>query len=183
MLLRLWRADDLHEFVRVSQISAELWRAWTPAATRGQTLQQQFELMLESSTRGLHAGTPCRMVGELSDGRIGGFFSLSEIVRGIFQNAYAGWRVSADVVGQGYATEGVRGLLDLAFAPPPQGLGLHRVQANVIPSNAASLRVAEKCGLRREGYAHRYLQIAGLWQDHIMFARTVEEHEFTFIRL
>ena len=78
-------------------------------------------------------------------------------------------------MGRGLATEGVRALLDIAFSPEPEGLGLHRVQANVMPSNAASLRVVEKVGLRQEGAAERYLRIAGRWEDHLMFAVTTEE--------
>jgi ribosomal-protein-alanine N-acetyltransferase len=138
--------------------------------------------MLDSAQRGWASGTQCRLVGCLPDGRLAGFFSLSEIVGGVFQNAYAGWRVSADVAGRGLGTEGVLALLDMAFASRPAGLALHRVQANIIPTNAPSLRVAEKCGLRQEGYAMRYLKIAGRWQDHVMFARTAEEHRFVYLR-
>lgn len=181
MLLRAWRADDRAEFIRISQASAELWRPWVPLAAPDESFDQQFDRTLEVATRGLASGTQIRLVGQLRDGTIAGIFSLSEIVRGVFQNAYAGWRISADVAGQGYATEGVLGILDIAFAPPPHGAQLHRVQANIIPSNAASLRVAEKCGFRREGYAPRYLQIAGQWQDHILFARTIEEHVFAYL--
>ena len=72
--------------------------------------------------------------------------------------------------------EAMRAMLDIAFAPEPEGLGLHRVQANIIPENAASLRVAEKLRMRREGMALRYLHIGGAWRDHIMFAITAEEH-------
>ncbi len=78
-------------------------------------------------------------------------------------------------MGEGLATEGVRALVSIAFAPEPDGLGLHRVQANIMPGNGASLRVAEKVGFRREGVARRYLRIAGEWEDHAMFALTVEE--------
>ena len=51
-------------------------------------------------------------------------------------------------------------------------LGLHRVQAAVMPRNAGSIRVLEKTGFRREGYAQGYLLISGTWEDHILFART-----------
>jgi ribosomal-protein-alanine N-acetyltransferase len=71
----------------------------------------------------------------------------------------------------------VRALLDIAFAEVPEGLGLHRVQANIIPRNAPSLRIAEKVGLRRQGLALRCLGIAGQWEDHVMLAMTKEEHE------
>ena len=153
-----------------------------PAGLLGESYADVFDRTLEAARRGQAAGTQCRLVATLHDGTLAGIVSLSEIVRGVFQNAYAGWRVSADLIRQGLGSEGVNGLLDLAFAPPPVGIGLHRVQANIIPTNLASLRVAEKCGLRREGLAPRYLKIAGQWQDHVLTAKTVEEHAFVNVR-
>ena len=54
-------------------------------------------------------------------------------------------------------------------------LGLHRVEISIIPRNAASRRVVEKLDLRVEGLAERYLEIDGVWEDHIRFAITIEE--------
>jgi [ribosomal protein S5]-alanine N-acetyltransferase len=50
-------------------------------------------------------------------------------------------------------------------------LRLHRVEAACIPTNDASIRLLEKCGFGREGYAREYLCINGIWQDHLLFAR------------
>ncbi len=91
--------------------------------------------------------------------------------RGAFQNAYLGYWAHGDFQGQGLTTECVRALVGFAFGP----LGLHRLQANVIPSNGASLRVLEKLGFRVEGHARHYLQIAGRWQDHVLTALTTED--------
>ena len=100
-----------------------------------------------------------------------GWANLSAVVRGSFQNAYLGYSVDESANGRGYATAAVREATRLAFAE----LGLHRVQAAVIPRNAGSIRVLEKAGFRREGYAQRYLLIGGAWEDHILFARTSDE--------
>ncbi|MCL2464192.1 MAG: GNAT family N-acetyltransferase, partial [Micrococcales bacterium] len=54
-------------------------------------------------------------------------------------------------------------------------LGLHRIEVNIRPENAASLRVAAKLALRDEGVRERYLHIAGQWADHRTFAVTAEE--------
>jgi ribosomal-protein-alanine N-acetyltransferase len=35
----------------------------------------------------------------------------------------------------------------------------------------ASVRLLEKTGFRREGYARSYLCINGIWQDHLLYAR------------
>jgi [ribosomal protein S5]-alanine N-acetyltransferase len=176
MRLRLLEEADRAEFVRVHEVSWELFRPWFATMPEEETFDGLFTRQLERGREGLAAGTQVRLVGRLDDGRIGAFLSLSQIVRGAFDCAYAGWAVNAEVCGQGLGTEGVAALLDFAFAPLPHGLGLHRVQANIIPANAASLRVAEKNGFRLEGLAKRYLRIAGEWQDHRMYAKLAEEH-------
>ncbi len=177
LLLRPMEEDDREAFIRMQQVSEEHFRPWVPVRKGGP--EAHFEEELERGHLGWQKGTHARWIGVLADGRIAGTFGLNEIVRRAFQSAYAGWGVSADAVGRGIATEGVAGMLDLAFSPA--GLGLHRVQANIIPENAASLRVAEKVGMRREGRAERYLQIAGAWRDHVMFAKTAEEHAFVYL--
>ncbi len=155
--------------------SAEAWAPWTPASSPDFAPAARFRNELARTEGGARRGSHLRLGGFQEDGRLVGLFSLNEIVRGVFQSAYAGWQVRGTDMGRGLATEGVRALLDIAFSPEPAGLGLHRVQANVMPSNAASLRVVEKVGLRKEGEAERYLRIAGRWEDHLMFAVTTEE--------
>lgn len=106
-----------------------------------------------------------------AEGRIVGRVALNAIVRGAFHNAYLGYWMDTELCGRGLMTEAVRAAVGWAFAE----VGLHRVQAAVMPRNAASLRVLEKLGFRREGLAERYLQIAGRWEDHVLFAVTREE--------
>jgi ribosomal-protein-alanine N-acetyltransferase len=54
-------------------------------------------------------------------------------------------------------------------------LGLHRMEAAIVPRNSKSRRVAEKLGLREEGTAVRFLQIQGVWEDHVRYAITRED--------
>lgn len=104
-------------------------------------------------------------------GAVRGRAALSSIVWGAFQNAYLGYWIDGASVGRGLATEMVGAAVTFAFAR----VGLHRVQAAVMPRNVASLRVLEKCRFRREGLALRYLEIAGTWEDHVIHARTADE--------
>ena len=101
---------------------------------------------------------------------IGGV-NLSNVVRGAWQNATLGYWLAASATGRGHATRAVRLAIAYAFAH----CELHRVQAAVIPRNAASLAVVRRAGLRHEGMALRYLRIAGCWEDHEIFAATVED--------
>lgn len=176
VLLRTLRWEDRAEFVRIHEISREHFGPWMPTHPPGQSLSDVFQRALADAEKGAREGTGIRLVAVLPDGRMAGIFALSQIFRGAFQNAYAEWRVSSDQLRRGIATSGVMGLLDLAFSPEPDGLGLHRVQANIIPSNRASVRVAEKAGFRVEGEAKDYLKIDGRWRDHRMFAKLAEEH-------
>ena len=177
LLLRSLAVEDRDEFIRVHRLSEEFFAPWS--ASRTGSYDDAFRIEMTKVDMGRRNGTHHRMIGVLDDGRIAGFFGLGEIVRGAFHNAYMGWKVNVEVARRGYATEGVTALLDFAFAR--DGAALHRIQANVIPTNTPSIRLAEKLGLRREGVAERYLEIAGSWQDHVMFARTVEEHRFTYL--
>ncbi len=93
------------------------------------------------------------------------------VVRGPWQNANIGYYVDRTWNGRGVCTEAVGLVVGFAF----DRAGLHRVQAAVMPRNTPSIRVLEKNGFRREGLAPRYLQIDGVWENHVIFARTTED--------
>lgn len=103
--------------------------------------------------------------------RFVGEVNLSAVQRGPFQNAYLGYWVDEALAGNGYVPESVVVVLRFAF----EVLDLHRAQVSIIPRNYPSRRVVEKLGLRDEGTALRYLEIAGVWEDHVRYAITAEE--------
>ena len=110
-------------------------------------------------------------VVERESGRLCGRVALANLVRGAWESCTLGYFVDEACNGRGYATEAVGLAVDFAFGPAR----LHRVQAAVMPHNARSVRVLEKNGFRREGFAPRYLRLDGEWRDHDLFALTVEE--------
>ena len=54
-------------------------------------------------------------------------------------------------------------------------LRLHRLEVCIIPRNVNSRRVMEKLQFREEGVALRFLEIDGVWEDHVRYAMTSEE--------
>jgi ribosomal-protein-alanine N-acetyltransferase len=100
-----------------------------------------------------------------------GRVALGGVHRGAFQNAYLGYWIDSRHQRRGLMTEAVVATTAFAFSRA----NLHRVQAAVTPGNRASQRVLEKAGYRQEGLARRYLCIAGRWDDHLLYAMTVEE--------
>jgi ribosomal-protein-alanine N-acetyltransferase len=116
------------------------------------------------------------LVGWRTDDRtLVAMVNLSQIVRGSFQSCYCGFYANAATAGRGLTHETLE--LSLRYAFTTQGL--HRVEANVQPSNAASLRLVRRVGFRHEGFSPRYLHIDGAWRDHERFAITAEEWRST----
>jgi ribosomal-protein-alanine N-acetyltransferase len=105
--------------------------------------------------------------------RLIGRVALANVVRGPWQNATLGYWISADAGGRGHATRAVRAILRFAF----EHAGLHRVQPAVIPRNHRSIRVVQRAGFRLEGRALNYLRIDGVWEDHDIYALTLEDWE------
>lgn len=100
-----------------------------------------------------------------------GELTLSSIQRGPFQSASIGYWIDQEWAGRSLMPEAVVVALRFAF----EMLGLHRVEVSIIPRNTASRRVAEKLDLRLEGISERYLEIDGVWEDHVRYAVTSEE--------
>ena len=109
--------------------------------------------------------------GIFVDGAVAGEININSIHRGAHQNAYVGYWIDQRIAGQGSMPESVVAVLQFCF----EQLVLHRVQISIIPRNTASRRVVEKLALRDEGVAQRYLEINGVWEDHIRYAMTAEE--------
>jgi ribosomal-protein-alanine N-acetyltransferase len=103
--------------------------------------------------------------------RLMGGVTLSNIRRGVTQSATLGYWLGRSFVGRGVMTEAIECLLPFAF----DGLRLHRLEAAIQPTNVPSMRVLEKCGFVREGYARRYLKINGEWQDHVLYGLLAED--------
>ena len=105
------------------------------------------------------------------DGRLVGQMHLFGVTWGSMRSGAAGYWVARSVAGQGIAPLSLALLTDYALG----AVGLHRVEVNIRPDNAASLKVVTKLGFRDEGLRQRYLHINGAWRDHRTFALTTED--------
>ncbi|SFC93412.1 ribosomal-protein-alanine N-acetyltransferase [Nocardioides terrae] len=106
------------------------------------------------------------------DGEVVGRVNLTNIARGVFQNASLGYWVDHRHTGRGVATAAVRFAVQRAT-----GLGLHRLEAGTLADNEPSRIVLRRCGFTEYGRAPQYLFIAGAWQDHVMFQRILHTRD------
>ena len=174
VLLRPLGVSDFDEWQEVRRRCAPWLLKWEPARLDGYPDpvedRRAFAARGGARERERQLGSGYGF-GVFVDGRFAGEMNLSGIQRGPFQNGFVGYWIDERVAGQGYTPESAAVLMRFAF----EEIGLHRIQVCIIPRNDASRRVAAKLGLREEGVAVRFLEINGIWEDHICYAITAEE--------
>jgi ribosomal-protein-alanine N-acetyltransferase len=174
VLLRPLEPGDFAKWQEVRRRNDEWLTKWEP-----QRLPGQPDVVEDSHAFGVRCSARQRErqlgsgygFGVFVDGHFGGEVNLNSIQRGPFQNAYVGYWIDERMAGNSYIPEALVVVLRFAF----EELHLHRVQAAIVPRNDSSRRVADKLDLREEGTALRYLEINGVWEDHIRFAMTTED--------
>lgn len=170
MMLRPLRMRDRAQWDVVRTENAEYVGQWEPTAPDGVAHRVTFRQYVRSLDAEAKAGRILPFVIEV-EGQIAGQMHLFGIVHGSLLSGAAGYWVARRHAGRGLATRALALLCDHAF----RSAGLHRVEVNIRPENAASLRVVEHLGFRDEGVRKRYLHINGGWRDHRTFALTGED--------
>jgi ribosomal-protein-alanine N-acetyltransferase len=176
LLLRPLVSSDFPAWREVRRRNADWLTKWEAQRTQGQPDvvedRDAFAVRCSARQRERQLGTGYGF-GIFVSGDFAGEINLSAVQRGPFQSAYVGYWIDEKHAGNGYMPESLIVLAQYAF----DDLHLHRMQISIIPRNAASRRVVEKLGIREEGIAVRYLEINGVWEDHVRYGLTAEEWE------
>jgi ribosomal-protein-alanine N-acetyltransferase len=170
--LRAPRKTDAPAFLAAVKASRKLHGAWVHPPSTSARFAEFVRRFGSFATRDPMAATHVGLlVCRCDDDTMVGVFNLGEIVHGLFQSAYVGYYAFLPHAGAGYMAEGLELTLAVAF----RALKLHRVEANIQPSNLRSLALARDAGFVREGFSRRYVRIAGRWRDHVRLALLVED--------
>lgn len=113
----------------------------------------------------------------LYEGSVVGQLNVANILHGSVSSATIGYWIAKDYAGRNITPYAVALAIDYLF----DALALHRVEIDIRPENAPSIRVVEKLGLRKEGLKERFIHIDGAWRDHFVFAITREERSDTML--
>jgi len=170
--LRVPHSGDFAEWAAVRELSRAFLTPWEPAwppddLTRG-AFRRRLKRYAEDQRGDLAYAF---LIFRNDDNAMVGGLTLANIRRGVAQAGSIGYWVGAPFVRKGYMTAAVRALIPYSF----RTLRLHRLEAACIPDNAASIRLLERTGFKREGYAREYLCINGIWQDHLLYARLKDD--------
>lgn len=174
---RIWvappTAADVAAYRLAVELSSTRLGAWNPvdpdalpAIIRAQGRGQRTFLVHARDDEGAHG-----IVGKIN---------VNNIVRGRAQSATVGYDAYDPYVGRGLFTAGLRLVVDLAFRAAPEGLGLHRLAANVQPGNVRSAAVLRRLGFSHEGRSPGYLLLGDAtgqerWRHHDRYAVLASE--------
>lgn len=168
LLIRRMAAGDLHDLLRFNTHPANLqYQAITPFTEEKAVAYLEQQSTLDPGEAGawmsfaVELPQEGRMIGE-----VGIFLPPQPRSKGD-----VGWSFHPDYHGCGYATEAARVLLAYAFEVQE----LHRVTAGCDTRNAASVRLMERLGMRREGHHLQSTLLQGVWQDDYSYALLRDE--------
>lgn len=170
--LRAPQGSDFAEWASLRESSRDFLVPWEPVWPPDDLTRSAFRRRLKRYAEDQRGDLAYAFLIFRSEdnGMVGGL-TLANIRRGVAQAGSIGYWIGAPFARKGYMTAAVRALIPYAFGT----LRLHRLEAACIPGNTASVRLLEKTGFVREGYARSYLCINGTWQDHLLYARLKDD--------
>lgn len=167
MTLRLPQHADFRAWAALRDESRVFLTPWEPLWAADHLSRKAFTNRVYWANRATMQGTALPlMLIRRDDQALLGAITLDNIRRGPSQAGTLGYWVGEAHARQGYMREAILAVVHHAFTV----LDLSRIEAACLPENAASRGVLEKCGFKYEGVAQSYLQIAGRWRNHVLYA-------------
>lgn len=162
---RLLEPDDAAVFAGLLRANRAFLAPWQPRRDEGHASDEGQRAAVRLALEQHELGTGMPRVVLDAHGQVVGAITLQSVIRGFFQSCSVGYWLAEDAQGRGLATAALHEVTRIAFGE----LRLHRVQAETLPHNLRSRRVLERVGFVRYGTAEAYLQIAGEWQDNVLY--------------
>lgn len=174
LTLRVPQTSDWFAWASLREESRRFLAPWEPTWPVDDLTRAAFKRRVKRYHREVRddVGLPLFLF-RIEDEQILGGLTLSNIRRGVTQSCSLGYWMGERFAGHGYMSEAVRLVIPHVFGT----MKLHRLEAATMPNNARSIRLLEKAGFGREGFARQYLLIDGRWQDHILFALIAADAE------
>lgn len=170
VVLRPLRHRDARAWRRLRSENAAWLGPWEATSPDPDTPLRGYGSMVRQAHRAAREGSGL-LLGIEVEGRLVGMVSLGPVTWGSLRSGAIGYWVDRGHAGRGIVPTAVALLVDHCLLE----MGLHRIEVNIRPENAASLRVVHKLGFRDEGLRERFLHIDGDWRDHRTFALTRED--------
>jgi ribosomal-protein-alanine N-acetyltransferase len=172
VMLRQPQMSDHTEWAALRERSREFLKPWEPIWPADDLTRGAFRRRLKRYAEDQRSDQAYSFfVFRRPDGVLVGGITIANVRRGVAQAGSIGYWMGEPYAREGLMTAALRVLMPFSFVT----LRLHRLEAACIPTNVASIRLLEKSGFQREGYARQYLCINGSWQDHLLYARIKDD--------
>lgn len=167
MSLRPPTHADFRDWTALRQLSQDFLVPWEPAWAEDHLSRKAFTNRVYWAGRAIAQGTamPLFLIRR-EDQRLLGAITLDNLRRGPSQSGTLGYWIGEPHARQGYMREAIGAVVHHAWTR----LDISRIEAACLPENAASRGLLEKAGFKYEGVAQSYLQIAGRWRTHVLYA-------------
>lgn len=163
--------DGLWAAIEASLAELRPWMAWAPGAQADNT-RDFVSLSEEKWSTGLDRPFTLVMdetvVGQCSLDRVDPLANQCEI----------GYWLRSDLAGRGLMTEAASAVVEFGFTE----MRLHRIELHAGIDNAASIRVAEKLGFRREGVVRERGLGAGGYYDMYVYGLLETDERLAVVR-
>lgn len=167
LVLRLPRAEDHVAWSQLRREGEAFLRDWEPTWSADHFSRKSFRNRVYWAGRARSEGRALALfLSRREDDRLLGAITLDNIRRGPAQSATVGYWIGPEFARQGFMSEALAAVVHHAFT----ALDLSRIEAACLPENAASRGLLERSGFKYEGVAQSYLQIAGRWRNHVLYA-------------
>jgi len=167
LILRPPHHNDFCYWVQLRRDSHDFLSPWDPAWPNEHLTRKSFTNRVYWAQQAIKNGNGCPLfLIRKTDRALIGAVTLDNIRRGPAQAGTLGYWTGQAFSRQGYMREAVTYMVSHAF----RKLDLSRVEAACLPDNQPSRGLLESCGFKYEGVAQSYLQIAGRWRTHVLYA-------------
>ncbi|MEO0344221.1 MAG: GNAT family protein [Pseudomonadota bacterium] len=167
LFLRLPDLNDHLEWVALRRDGTDQLTATEPAWAHDHFSKSAFRNRVKWAAKSFEGNKAVPLfIERRSDNVLMGAVTLDNIRTGPNKSAEIGYWLGRAHQRQGYMFEAIEAVLHFAF----EQKRLSRIEAACLPENTASRHLLEKIGFKYEGVAKAYLEINGLWQDHVTYA-------------
>ncbi len=166
LYLRPAEMRDFEQWARLRDRSRTFLTPWEPIWPSDDLTRAAFRRRIRAQAEELENDEAYPFLIFRDDDALLGGLTVGQVRRGVSQTATLGYWMGEPFAGRGYMSRAVRAAANFTFGT----LRLHRLEAACLAHNASSIRVLERVGFVREGFARSYLRINGRWQDHVLFA-------------
>ncbi len=165
LILKVLNEEAASQVLDYYKRNSSFLSEWEPERDESFYTVDHHSKLLQSDLAQMETGTALKLWIFPKDhpDKVIGAIAFTNIIKGVFLSCYLGYKLDKDEVNKGYMAEALQKGIDIMF----DEYQLHRIEANIMPKNKASMRVVEKLGFYNEGLSYKYLKIHGKWEDHI----------------